>query len=421
MPRSGFVALIPVAPGRLEELERVLLSWGNDVLLEDEGGLKPDAFVDFRDQQFIHFMRFALLKVDNEQRLLITADFDLEIHDFLEFLRRKTTCPDAIWGLCVGWRKEIDFSLWFLNFVVVPEATYIAFPGVTLQRVNQAVALFKFRDEVLSGRFSPRRQGITEAARILVRVDCLFRAAFFIRNAAKSAYRTIGLLFSRKLDLSRQEMRLLWEGGRRVASSLNRVWWIRAFNILSRNPAPVAVPIWSSARPPFHRLTSFAGYPAEDSVFQNQLTLLTSFPAAEEARLRGVLRSIDLYARGLAFPGSLLGIATIHTVRWTILPDCHGVPGRIWLLMTSNYDGSWDSYISEFCARIFSGLDAIWGCAEGAPPAGARDIPAFKEFLRTRQIPAAVFYSAYKGGSVSFTRMALTLRPVNRLIAGLVG
>jgi hypothetical protein len=64
-------------------------------------------------------------------------------------------------------------------------------------------------------------------------------------------------------------------------------------------------------------------------------------------------------------------------------------------MMVSDYDGSWESYIDEFAEMILSGLDAIWETAYGYPPDGARDVPAFKRFLRNHQVPAEVFFSAY--------------------------
>ena len=39
------------------------------------------------------------------------------------------------------------------------------------------------------------------------------------------------------------------------------------------------------------------------------------------------------------------------------------------------------NYIDEFAEMILSGLDAIWETAYGFPPDGARDLPAFKQFL----------------------------------------
>ena len=64
-------------------------------------------------------------------------------------------------------------------------------------------------------------------------------------------------------------------------------------------------------------------------------------------------------------------------------------------MMVSDYDGSWESYIDEFAELILSGLDAIWETSYGYPPDGARDLPAFKRFLRSHQVPSEVFFSAY--------------------------
>jgi len=127
----------------------------------------------------------------------------------------------------------------------------------------------------------------------------------------------------------------------------------------------------------------------EDVVTQNQLTLITVVREGQADRVRAVMSAIDSYARRLAPPGSLIGISTIHFVRWLLLDE-----GRR-LMMVSDYDGSWESYIDEFAELILSGLDAIWETSYGYPPDGARDLPAFKRFLRSHQVPSEVFYSAY--------------------------
>ena len=111
-------------------------------------------------------------------------------------------------------------------------------------------------------------------------------------------------------------------------------------------------------------------------------------------RVRAVMSAIDSYAKRLARPGSLIGISTIHFVRWLVIDD-----GRR-LMMVSDYDGSWENYIDEFAEMILSGLDAIWETSLAYPPDGARDLPAFKSFLRNHQVPAEVFFSAYPGETV---------------------
>ena len=89
-------------------------------------------------------------------------------------------------------------------------------------------------------------------------------------------------------------------------------------------------------------------------ISQNQLTLVTVIAAGRVNRVRAVMSAIDWFAKRLAPPGSLIGISTIHFVRWLVIDD-----GRR-LMMVSDYDGSWENYIDEFAEMILSGLDAIW-------------------------------------------------------------
>ena len=111
-------------------------------------------------------------------------------------------------------------------------------------------------------------------------------------------------------------------------------------------------------------------------------------------RVRAVLAAIDSYAKRLAPPGSLIGVSTIHFVRWLLIDDARR------LVLLSDYDNSWESYIDEFAELILSGLDAIWETSLGYPPDGARDVPALKRFLRAHQVRADVFYSAYPDDTV---------------------
>ncbi|TVP45361.1 MAG: hypothetical protein EA350_09225 [Gemmatimonadales bacterium] len=132
----------------------------------------------------------------------------------------------------------------------------------------------------------------------------------------------------------------------------------------------------------------------EDRVAQNQLTLVTVNDPDRVRRVAAVMGLIGFYSRRLSPPGSLAGISTIHFVRWAI------IDGGRRLLMVSDYDGSWEAYIEEFAEMILSGLDAIWTGSAGYPEGGARDLAAFKRFLRCRQYQAEVFYSGYPGETV---------------------
>jgi hypothetical protein len=194
----------------------------------------------------------------------------------------------------------------------------------------------------------------------------------------------------------------VYYGTRQIIASLDRYAVLRIINRITRNRiAPRKSPFSSMALDQCGQPVPLAAgdeIPAqttieagfrEDTVAQNQLTLVTVVDLASIGRVRTVLAAIDSYAKRLAPPGSLIGISTIHFVRWLLIDD-----GRR-LLFISDYDGSWESYIDEFAEMILSGLDAIWGTSYGMPRDGARDLPAFKRFLRSHQVPSDIFFAAY--------------------------
>jgi len=98
---------------------------------------------------------------------------------------------------------------------------------------------------------------------------------------------------------------------------------------------------------------------------------------------------------GTVRPLGLNGVDTIHFARWVSLDG-----GRRVMFM-SNYDGSFESYMDDFINKVAWGLNGVFTHGVGYPPTrflvfgGARDEQAFKAFLRQRQLPTAVWYSAY--------------------------
>jgi hypothetical protein len=208
--------------------------------------------------------------------------------------------------------------------------------------------------------------------------------------------------------VTRFGVRNVLAGVNRIIASLDRRPLFRFLNRITRNEMPprrssyssVALdhcapyaPLVAGDEVPSALLSLPAGY-REDVITQNQLTLVTVVAEGRSDRVRAVMSAIDSYARRLSPPGSLLGISTIHFVRWLL------IDGGRRLVLVSDYDNSWENYIDEFAEMILSGLDAIWETSLGYPPDGARDLPSFKRFLRSHQVPAEVFFSAYPDQTV---------------------
>ncbi len=390
MPTHGIIALLPVTPGAATGLRDALNSLGNDIRhRHGSGTARP--IIDFPSSDTLHFVRLALVadpdRGPEHFRLLLVTDFDGTTEDHLGELHRLTSDPMAVWGRCEGYDGGKRFPLYVCRHVVNPQAYYMAFPDDSLGQIRDRIRLREQVESVMGGDGEiTLGRAFERGLEILERGYDFGLAAtlFLIRHGVQ------GLM-----------------AARRINTTMNRVWWIRLLNRLTFNSPPPLRHNFSEA-PVVRRddcapacpedevvpSKDWTGVPLEDVVSQNQLTLVTVVRAGRLDQLKNVLAVIELFSKYFATAGSLIGISTIHTVRWTLLDG-----GRR-LLMVSNYDNSWENYIDEFAEMILSGLDAIWENCHGWPEAGARDVEALKHFLRCHQVPANTFYSAYPQATV---------------------
>jgi len=376
--------LVPVRQGQEAALRAVLRPIGDDIRGTKTRGTEDRPRIEFTRSTRIHFARFGILadpdRGADRYRLLYSANHDGTLDEHLAELISITSDMDAIWEHCEGYGGVREFVPFIRKHAHVPDALYMSFRGETVERIHDAIA-------------EPRKSLVPRS--VLERI----RGLFFVAGDVARAIARCGL-------------GNVFRGSQLIVASLNRYWQFRVWNWLTGNRMPRRRSLYSSvviencaigsagSKDPAYKDPAYKD-PAyndpgfrEDVVAQNQLTLVTPIQPGLADRVRAVMAAIDSYASRLAPPGSLIGVSTIHFVKWTVLDD-----GRR-LMMVSDYDGSWESYIDEFAEMILSGLDAIWSTAEGYPPDGARDVPAFKRFLRSHQIPSEVFFSAYPDATV---------------------
>jgi hypothetical protein len=144
-----------------------------------------------------------------------------------------------------------------------------------------------------------------------------------------------------------------------------------------------------------------AGPNREHQPVQNQLSHVVVIKPGwfRQTTLKIVLKIMNFGGRYVYNQGSLLGVSTLHFVRWEI------IDGGKRLLFLTNYDGSMISYVADFVNKswqIPSALTAIWSNTVGFPKThwlileGARDIERFSAFLLDYHVPTQVWYSAYR-------------------------
>jgi hypothetical protein len=421
MTPQGLTVLAALRPGEEEPLRGVLRAIGNDIRGTKTRDAAPRPRIEFCRSRRIHFARFAILddpdRGAHRKRLLFSSNYDGDLDDHLAELVAITTDMSAIWGACEAYTGVERFADFIRAHAHAPNAFYIAFRDETVESIHRHIdvrrslrqwldtappaALARPSAEQSAIRAAPR---LAESAtrRIAGRLEQLARALPVVVDGLKA--------------IGRWGFRNVYEGTATITASLGRYPVFRFFNWITGNSLPPRKSPYSSVAidncAPWAPLAAGDEIPSaspdgagsyhglatsafrEDAITQNQLTLVTVVEPQHIRRVGAVMAAIDSFATRLAPPGSLIGISTIHFVRWLLIDD-----GRR-LVMLSDYDGSWESYIDEFAEMILSGLDAIWNTSRGFPPDGARDLPAFKRFLRSHQVPAEIFFSAYPDETV---------------------
>jgi len=381
MPENGFLMLAPVRHRCEKGLQQTLSEGGRVAIRFTEG----DA---------IHFARFVLIpdpaRGVDRQRLLFASDFDGPIEAHLEKIQRLTADLPGIWTTLEGFDQGVDLVKFMRRHAIRPDACYRAFPGTTLEALRRATKVhsaFQSELEAPDPIQRPRRPGLADARRI---GRCLRSAWALLRGPFRAVSRGWRMSVELTKRARRHRFHDLWFAGLRIGATLSRLPSLRFINLVLENRLQPPAHTYSQADPGGVALNHIP----EDARRQNELTLLTEVRPESLPRLRAVLALIDLYGSHLSGPGSLLGISTIHTVRWVLID--HGQR----LLMVSNYDNSWEHYIDEFAEMILSGLDAIWSSAPDYPQAGAQDVAALKQFLRRHQCHAQLFHSAFDETSI---------------------
>jgi hypothetical protein len=130
------------------------------------------------------------------------------------------------------------------------------------------------------------------------------------------------------------------------------------------------------------------------------LTCITPVDPSRIERLKAVLAQLSDPAR----VSPIAAISTIHFARWVLIDN------DTRLLFTSNFDDSLDSYLDEFIEKASGGLDAIWSNCIGYPTGGAKDVAAFKKYVKDTSFTNTLVYAAYPDATVKQIRQAIRTR-----------
>ena len=396
MAPQTLTVLAAIRSGEEERLREDLRRIGDDI----QGTRRQDTSVriEFTRSRHIHFARFAILtdpdRGADRMRLLYSANFDGDLDSHLAELVAITSDVDAIWGRCEAYTGVDDFPRFIRAHANEPAAFYIAFREETVAALQ----------DITPARRRARTAAIAAPNTIPAN-----------RSAGSDHWRRMTAFVKRDRTGTSSRVRSLHcDPEVRVLERLSR----RAAH--HRQPRPLsAVPLVEPAdRQPsaaakvallervarqLHRAGAArarrrsAVGPGPSDTADLQGGRDRAEPAhARHGRDAGTGRPRPCRDGGDRFVREAAVAARFaHRHQHDSLRQVARHRRRPPLMMVSDYDGSWESYIDEFAEMILSGLDAIWETSYGYPPDGARDLPAFKRFLRSHQVPAEIFFSAY--------------------------
>jgi hypothetical protein len=365
-----------VAPGRAESLERLL------------GAGSP---IPFERLSATHFGRLLLLEDGGATPvLLFSLDVDAPLEPRLdELVDVAAEGLDRVFCHCEGYPepagRDRAARLAYLRSHLTGVAVFYAhFVGRTLAQVRGEANLRDAIERYLDRSPSLRERGVLEvreAIRQHVAGDPAL--AWALRPAARPEP---GFRAREALHMVGMPALLVVLLPLLLPAALVWLAWLRLHE--SNDPPPdVAL---DPAR--LRRLREL-----EDLGPQNQISTLAQVKRGPFWHLTAwfFLGVANYSARHVFNRSSLAGLETVHFARFMRF----GRPRRV--LFTSYYDGSLESYMNDFIDKVAWVLNGVFGSQSGYPRTswlfgrGARDETGFKGFLRSRQIPTQVWWSAY--------------------------
>jgi hypothetical protein len=326
--------------------------------------------IDFSKSSLTHFARFVILPAadpdSKAKRLLFTSNLDGDLNGYAKELIDKGIAPglDAIFSKCEGYKPgtlltEGNTAAFLNSNTIDSHAFYVALRGATLDIIQESAGLrIKIDRELDKGEVNADNKA---------NIDLLFKECEALRKASSC------------LDDPPPTKKSFWAP---FLAVLNKVWeWLVGIRYDGNDPQITVK-------------THNGLYDMEDLVTQNQLTVVVPVKKNFFSRflLRLILWIISIQVKSVK--GTLLDLATIHFARWVIIDKGDNI------LFESNFDGSWENYIDDFVDHASAGMNLIWGNCIGFPRGGAKDIEAFKAYIRENQSRSQVYYSAYKGTTV---------------------
>ena len=390
----------PLRPGRADEVAALLDTLGKDVA--HDGG-------PFAGMPGVHFARAFVLPGDDDlgvdDTLVYLAEVDSPLGRHLDEVMEH----DRLTGLfaqCVDFPERgtrAERVRWAQRYRVEPAAWYVHRVGRSAAQVRDEArlraAVVEFLDAYGGGAASSesgvRSDRSSESGVRSTGTDArdVHRAVQeFVRSRPDLAWALRPAALPGPVFRTREALHALGGAAALLALSPFLLPALPGWLLLVRRHERRDVP--ETARPATDHVARLTA--GEDHGTPNPFT---AYGRVKPGLVRGVtirvaLRGLDYASRHVFARDNLAGIRSIHFARWVLLDGGRRV------VFASNYDGSQESYMSDFIDRVAWGVNLVFSNGAGYPATrwlikgGARDEQHYKAYLRNHQLPS-VWFSAY--------------------------
>lgn len=366
-----------------------------DILSEINDDLAGNPYWHLPASQLSHYVRVVIVSdPDNGPRLLLSADHDGTLEEYVREMVSISPGLDKLWSMCVGYESKDDFTWFIRRNLQRGQDIFVGFPKQTVQNIRAQAAV----RQQIEGLANLKEVGhYVDSSRFAELLDLIAQIA--------SPPGPLSVLKQRLED--RVKVRL--ESARQVAVSAS----LQVAHSYGQLGMPSQFPHVPNTQfdPATRRLylQHMASLDrAEDRFAQNQMTLMAEIKVGSLTQLR--LRFAMLLAAYVITygwpPGEFSGVFTLHSFHW-ILAD-----GGKRLLFLSNFDGSPENYLGDFLDKLEWGLNVFYNNCVDYPSGGMSQVYDFYDWIRSHQFPPQIYYTAYPGTVMSILRDQQITAPV---------
>lgn len=358
-----------MAPIKTGEVEKV-----RAILDEIHADLAGNPYIRFPESELTHFARFIITRHPEGPRLGMGATYNGDLKDYTEELLKIGPKLEELWGRCEGWTGRDKFYDFARKNSYASGMVFFGLPNISVKQVRSWIALHEKIDQML-GRYP---ENITDLVNTVTTTRI---KPSFVGHWSETKHTW---LFDSLERVRAVVMPPIQEFARLIGSIDIEKDWSR---ITTNYDGDI-----EKRKRELAQILELENY--ENTYAQTTMTVIADMKPGRTFMVRFLfLIGPPILKFGWKL-GNFAGVYSLHSFRFALIDGGK----RVWFM--SNYNGSAENYFSDFIDKLNWGINAAYTHCTDYPKGGMGQQDAFAYWIRVRQLPALVYYSAYPGEGI---------------------